>query len=532
MLKALDLRCTHDGTPLFDGLTLILAPGDRCGLVGPNGAGKTTLLRVLAGVAAPAHGTVAVAPGTRVGYLPQEPPGPELTLDRLLGAALGEAWHLRAELERLEGQLDDPQALAAYGEAQERFTALDGWRLQADLDTARRALEIEHLPLDAPLGGLSGGEAARALLAGVLLSRPNLLLLDEPTNHLDADGLAWLESFLAGFDGALLVVSHDRRFLDTSVTRLLELDAGELTAYTGGYSDYRDEKARRRARQELLHEAQEKRRRRLEADIHATRGFAMRTETTAPRAVAPGLKRKAKKVAKKAGARERRLQRELDSEDRIEAPSAPSRLTVSLDGGHGAARVAALRGVSAGHGDELVLRDLDLDVHGRDRIVVSGANGAGKSTLLAVLAGRLAPAAGTAELPVSAALLPQVAQALPLDATPTAFVRERSGTGEAEARRLLGHFGLEGDAAVRPMRTTSPGERARIAVAAMVATGSPLLLLDEPTNHLDLPALEVLESALRDYPGALVVASHDRAFVDAIGVTRRLHVTGGEVREM
>jgi ATPase subunit of ABC transporter with duplicated ATPase domains len=179
-----------------------------------------------------------------------------------------------------------------------------------------------------------------------------------------------------------------------------------------------------------------------------------------------------------------------------------------------------------------VLRGLSFDVHGRDRIVVSGANGAGKSTLLALLAGRLAPAAGSAELPVTAALLPQVAQALPLDASPAAFVRERSGAGEAEARQLLGHFGLEGAAALRPMRTTSPGERARVAVAAMVATRAPLLLLDEPTNHLDLPALEVLEGALRDYPGALVVASHDRAFVDAIGVTRRLHVEDGSVVEI
>jgi ATPase subunit of ABC transporter with duplicated ATPase domains len=205
---------------------------------------------------------------------------------------------------------------------------------------------------------------------------------------------------------------------------------------------------------------------------------------------------------------------------------------MSLAGSAGAARVAALRGVSAGHGGTTVLRELDLDVHGRDRILITGANGSGKSTLLEVLAGRLEPLAGQAELPVSAALLPQVARALPLDASPAAFVRARSGAGEGEARRLLGHFGLAGDAALRPMRTTSPGERARIAVAAMVATRAPLLLLDEPTNHLDLPALEVLEAALRDYPGALVVASHDRAFVDAIGVTRRLRVADGEVTEL
>jgi ATPase subunit of ABC transporter with duplicated ATPase domains len=531
MLKALDLRFRHDGTPLFDGLSLTLHPHDRCALIGPNGAGKTTLLRLLAGAGSPERGTVAVAPGTRIGYLPQEPPGPELTLDRLLGAGLGEVWRLHGELERMEQRLDDPATLAAYGEAQERFTALDGWRLDADLETARRALEIAHLPLGAALGELSGGEAARALLAGVLLARPNVLLLDEPTNHLDAGGLEWLEGFLTGFDGALLVVSHDRRFLDTVVTRVLELDGGELTGYTGGYTEYRAEKARRRARQQLLHEAQEKRRRRLEADIAATRGYALRTENTASRAEAPRLKRYAKKVARKAQARERRLRRELESDDRVDAPAAAPRLTMSLAGSAGAARVAALRGVSAGYGGTVVFRGLDLDLHGRDRVVVSGANGSGKSTLLALLAGRLEPLEGAVELPVTAALLPQVAHALPLDASPVVFVRERSGAGEAEARRLLGHFGLEGAAALRPMRTTSPGERSRIAVAAMVATRAPLLLLDEPTNHLDLAALEVLEAALRDYPGALVVASHDRAFVDALGPARRLHVGDGVVTE-
>ena len=234
MLTAHDVSCTYDGTPLFDGLSLALAPDARTGLIGRNGTGKSTLLRVLAGVAAPDRGTVARAPGACVGHLPQEPPGPGVTLDRLLSRTLGEVWRLRGELERLEARLAEPAALAAYGDAQERFAALDGWRLQAQLDTARRALGIAHVGLDVPLEELSGGEAARALLTGVLLARPNVLLLDEPTNHLDADGLDWLEAFLANFRGALLVVSHDRRFLDAVVTRILELDDGTLTSYEGG----------------------------------------------------------------------------------------------------------------------------------------------------------------------------------------------------------------------------------------------------------------------------------------------------------
>jgi ATPase subunit of ABC transporter with duplicated ATPase domains len=531
MLTASDLYAEHGDMTIFEGLSLTLSGERRVGLVGPNGAGKTTLLRLLAGVSAPKRGSVALGPGDRVGYLPQEPPGPELTIDRLLGAALGEVWRLHGELERLESRLGDPAALVAYGEAQERFGALGGWALHAQLDGARDALGIAHVPLDAPLGELSGGEAARALLAGVLLARPTVLLLDEPTNHLDLDGLEWLEGFLAGFSGAVLVVSHDRRFLDAAVTQILELDGGGLTAYEGGYTAYREEKERRRARLDLAYEAQQKRHRRLEADIAATRGFAQHTETTVSRREAPKLKRYAKKVAKKAQARERRLRRELDSDAHIDKPRHVGALKVELEGSAGGRLVAALREVDAGWDGEPLLHGIDLTVHGRDRIAITGPNGAGKSTLLALLGGTLEPLAGEVARPVRAAVLPQGADALPADVPAVSFVRSHANVPEGEARRLLGHFGLEGDAALRPLGRLSPGERSRTAIAAMVAAKAELLLLDEPTNHLDFPSLEVLEGALRDYPGAIVAVSHDRAFLDAIGTERRLSVRDGAVVE-
>jgi ATPase subunit of ABC transporter with duplicated ATPase domains len=531
MLTASDLHAAHGDNTIFDGLNLTLSGTRRVGLVGPNGAGKTTLLRLLAGVTAPERGSVALGPGDRVGYLPQEPPGPELTIDRLLGAALEEVWRLHGELERLESRLGDPAALAAYGEAQERFGALGGWALQAQLDGARDALGIAHVPLDAPLGALSGGEGARALLAGVLLARPTVLLLDEPTNHLDLDGLEWLEGFLTGFAGAVLVVSHDRRFLDATVSQVLELDGGTLTAYEGGYTAYRDDRARRRERLELAYEAQQKRHRRLEADIAATRGFAQHTERTASRAEAPKLKRYAKKVAKKAQSRERRLRRELDSESHIDKPRRVNALKVELEGGGGGRLVAALRGVTAGWDGEPLLRDVELTVHGRDRVAIIGPNGAGKTTLLALLEGVLEPLAGTVDRPVKAAVLPQGADALPADVPAVAFVRAHAHVPEGEARRLLGHFGLVGTTALRPLGRLSPGERARTAIAAMVAARAELLLLDEPTNHLDFPSLEVLEAALRDYPGAIVAVSHDRAFLDAIGTDRRVRVRDGAVIE-
>jgi ATPase subunit of ABC transporter with duplicated ATPase domains len=484
MLKALDLSHSYGDQRLFDGLSLTLPPGRRAALVGPNGAGKTTLLRILAGALDPARGSVATGAGDRIGYLPQEPPGPSLTLERLVG--------------------DAPH-----------------W----EVDSARRGLGIMHLPLDAPLGSLSGGEAARALLAGVLLAEPTVLLLDEPTNHLDLGGLEWLEGFLAGFPGAVLVVSHDRRFLDATVEQILELDTGVLTAYEGGYTAYRDEKARGRARLALSYEAQQKRVRRLEADIAATRGFAMRSESTASGLGADQQKRYAKKVAKKAQSRKRRLERELQSEEHIDKPRRVAGLKVTLDGDAGQRLVARLRDVEA-----RVLRDVDLTVHGGDRIAVTGPNGAGKTTLLAVLEGTLAPSAGEVARPVAAAVLPQ-GPTLPLDVPAVEFLRSRSGAGESEARRLLGHFGLEGDAALRPLGRLSPGERSRTAIAAMVASGAGLLLLDEPTNHLDFASLEVLEEALRDYPGAVVAASHDRAFLDGMRATRRLDVRDGRVVE-
>jgi ATPase subunit of ABC transporter with duplicated ATPase domains len=531
MLQALDLRVAHGDRVLFDGLSLTLPGRRRAALVGPNGAGKTSLLRALVGLSAPERGSVMLGPGDRIGYLPQEPPGPLLTIDRLLGAALGEVWRLHGELERLEPQLRDPAALAAYGEAQERFGVLGGWALQAQLDGARAALGIAHVGLDTPLGELSGGEAARALLAGVLLARPTVLLLDEPTNHLDLDGLTWLEEFLAGFDGAVLVVSHDRRFLDATVEQIFELDGGELNTYEGGYTAYRDEKDRRRERLGLAYKAQEKRRRRLEADIHATRGYALHTENTVSRAEAPKLKRYAKKVAKKAQARERRLRRELESEEHIDKPRDVGPLKVELDGSAGGRLVAALRGVCAGWDGTPLLRDVDLVVHGRDRIAITGPNGAGKTTVLELLRGGLEPLAGTVDRPVRAAVLPQGPGALPPEMPAVEFVRGHAEVGEGEARRLLGHFGLEGAAALRPLGSLSPGERARVAIAAMVAARAELLLLDEPTNHLDFASLEVLEGALREYPGAIVAVAHDRAFLDAIGTDRRVRVCDGTVTE-
>jgi ATPase subunit of ABC transporter with duplicated ATPase domains len=531
MLQTSDLTKSYDGAPIFQGLSFVLGDGERAGLVGPNGVGKSTLVRLLAGVDRPDRGAASTGAG-RVGWLPQEAPDTARTLGELLGSGLGEVWHVRGGLRALEARLARGDAseptLAAYGRAQERFDALGGWALEATLDEARRALSIDHVDPATPLARLSGGEQARALLAGTLLAGPTVLLLDEPTNHLDGDGLRWLEGWLRAFAGTVVVVSHDRAFLYAVVGCILELaPGGALTRYDGGYSAYREERERRRARQALEYEAQEKRRRRLEADIAVTRRQAQHTERTVSRAAAPQLKRKAKKVAKKAKARESRLRREFEGDNAVAAPEERKPLRLRLDGHRrGRRRVAALRGVRSRD-----LRDVDLVLHRCDRVAVTGPNGAGKTTLLSVLAGVLVPAAGTAELAASVRMLPQTPLTLPAEERVVDWLRAQVVMDEGDARTLLGAFALETAAVHRPLGRLSPGERARVHMAAMVASGAELLLLDEPTNHLDPETLEAVERALRDFGGTIVAVSHDRAFLEGIGVTRRLEVRDGSVIE-
>ncbi len=501
MLRALDLTKSYDGAPLFEGLSLTLNAGDRAGLVGPNGAGKSTLLGLLAGREQPDRGSVTRQ--ATVGYLPQE--APDATLDQLLHDALGEAGRTLAALH-------SPTDMDAYAHALDRAEATGAWAAESRAEEVRRRLTIDHLDPARPLRRLSGGEQARALLAATLLQDPDVLLLDEPTNHLDQDGLAWLEQFLAAFKGAVLVVSHDRRFLDAVVTRIYEL-TDELTTYDGGYTAYRDEKVRRRARLEELATAHDKRRRKLEADIAGTLEQARHTERTVSRAAAPHQKRIAKKVAKKAKSREHRLEREMASADWVERPREAPAVRLKLDQVADRGRlVARLQGASA-----RVLHDVDLTLHGGERVAITGLNGAGKTTLLELLA---------SEAIGNVRVLPQTFHAT------GSVMRQFSGIEESEARTLLAHFGLDADAIRRPLERLSPGERARAAIAALVASQADLLLLDEPTNHLDFDTLEVLETALAKSRSTIVAVSHDRWFLDAIGVTRRLHVVDGGVSEL
>ncbi|MEU4238352.1 ABC-F family ATP-binding cassette domain-containing protein [Actinoplanes sp. NPDC026619] len=529
MLKAVSLSFAYDGDLLFSGFDLVLGDGDRVGVVGPNGAGKTTLLRLLAGELLPMSGSVTYGPGTRAGYVPQQMPDPAGTVGEFLAGGLGELAEVTVALRALEARLaagDD--VLAEFGAVQERWTALEGWSAESRLVEIRQRLDIAELPDDLPLSAVSGGEQARLLLARALLDEPDLLLLDEPTNHLDADGAAWLQGWLQAFPGGVLVVSHDRAFLDATVSRVVELDGihDEPQDYPGGgYTAYRAEKQRRWEKLLLDFEAQEKDRRRWEADIERTKEQARGVETARGLgAAAPHLRRVAKLVARKAKVRERRLRRQMESVRWIARPASRPPLTLSfpVDVAEAGEVVVKVRDVRVAFGSRVLLDGVDLDVRRGDRILVTGRNGAGKTTLMRALAERGGEVVG---------VLPQTGDGLRTDATVMEFFRQRVPVYVDDAEKLLlGHqFGP--DQWDSRTRSLSAGELRRLVLAVLVNSPARVLILDEPTNFLDFDALDVVEEALRRFRGTVITVTHDRYFADAVGYGRRWHVADGRVRE-
>jgi ATPase subunit of ABC transporter with duplicated ATPase domains len=536
VLKSDSLSAAHDAGPLFDDVSFVLADGERVGLVGPNGVGKSTLLRLLAGHGRPESGTVEIGDRDRVALLEQQPPHPDMALAEHLERAAGDVYRIDRRMRELEAAMaGSSAAVAEYGTLQERFASIDGWTFRDAIDDVRRHLGIVHLPDDARFRDLSGGEAARAMLAGVLLARPTILLLDEPTNHLDLDGIRWLESHLAGFAGGVLVVTHDRRFLDQTVKRIFELDpvSRTLETYDGGYSDYRVEKERRYARWLEEYRTQERYRKRLEVDIARARDQAQRSESSASGMGADKQKRYAKKVARKAKSRETRLDRQMRATDWLARPEKAAILSMELTGrSEPGRRVARVEGLSAGYGGIDVLCDVTLTVGGRERIAVVGPNGAGKSTLFRTLTGELQPTAGSVTVDGRVGVLPQSHHGLPLERTVLDHYRRAVIGHEHEARAVLGWFLFEQEQLFRPLGTLSAGERSRLLIAMLVMSGADVLLLDEPTNHLDFASLEVIEQALDDFRGTIVTVTHDREFVRNISCDRMFEVRDGRVREL
>ena len=503
---------------VLDRVDLTLGPRSRLGLVGPNGAGKSTLLRLAAGLDEPDEGTVERTPASvTVGYLPQEHDrraGETLLayLARRTGIAAAEAAVKRHTVDW------SPDAYAA---ALERFLALGGGDLEARARTVCAGLGLP-VSLDQETATLSGGEAARAALAAILLSRFDLLLLDEPTNDLDFDGLERLERFVEGFPGGLAVVSHDRAFLDRTVTRIAEIDpwVGGVREFAGGWSDYAAARERARVKQYAAFADSQERRRQVEALLHARRNQARAGGGFLAKATGGSDRRGTKALAGKV----RQAQRALDRVEHVEKPYEPWRLHLSLAAAQRPGdRVAALEGAVVEQGS-FRLGPIDLDLAPGERVAVTGRNGSGKSTLLALLLGELPLDAGRRIVGRSTVLGALDQRRLAYDgADPLlAVFTARSKLQPDEARTLLAKFNLAADHVERPCATLSPGERTRAHLAELMARGVNCLVLDEPTNHLDLEAIEELETALRAYEGTAVVVSHDRRFLEAVAPTRSI----------
>ncbi|MEV6738177.1 ABC-F family ATP-binding cassette domain-containing protein [Streptomyces sp. NPDC051104] len=540
-LVAKNLAAGHGDRSLFTGLDLVVAPGDVIGLVGANGAGKSTLLRMLAGLLTPEQGELRLSPPTAtVGHLPQEPERrPGETVREFLARRTGVADAQRAMDEATQGLVDGvPGADDAYAASLERWLALGG----ADLD--ERAEEVADslglgVGLDQPMTSLSGGQAARAGLASLLLSRYDVFLLDEPTNDLDLDGLERLERFVSGLRAGTVVVSHDREFLTRTVTKVLELDLAQqqINLYGGGYEAYLEERdrARRHAREE--YEEYADKRSALQDRAQMQRAWMDKGVKNARRKASDNDKigRKFRsESSEKQAAKARQTQRMIERLEVVDEPRKEWELRMEIASApRSGAVVATLRDAEVRRG-EFTFGPVSLQIDWADRVAVTGANGAGKSTLLGALLGRVPLDAGHASLG-SGVLVGEVDQARKLFHGPEslldAFRAAVPDTEPVEVRTLLAKFGLKTDHILRPAATLSPGERTRAALALLQGRGVNLLVLDEPTNHLDLPAIEQLESALDSYEGTLLLVTHDRRMLDAVRVTRRLEVADGKVTE-
>ncbi|WP_329402567.1 ABC-F family ATP-binding cassette domain-containing protein [Streptomyces melanogenes] len=540
-LVAKDLAAGHGDRTLFAGLDLVVAPGDVIGLVGANGAGKSSLLRLLAGLDTPEDGELKLSPpGATVGHLPQEPDRrPGETVRAFLARRTGVAAAQEAMDTATQALVDGaPGSDDAYAESLERWLDLGG----ADLD--ERAEEVAAtlgltIGLDQPMTALSGGQAARAGLASLLLSRYDVFLLDEPTNDLDLDGLERLESFVKGLRAGTVVVSHDREFLTRTVTKVLELDLvqQQITLYGGGYEAYLEERAtaRRHARED--YEEYADKRSALEGRALMQRGWMDKGVKNARRKATDSdkLGRKFRSEAsEKQAAKARQTQRMIERLDVVDEPRKEWELRMEIASApRSGAVVATLSQAEIRRGD-YTFGPATLQIDWADRVAITGANGSGKSTLLAALLGRLPLDAGRATLG-SGVVVGEVDQARGLfvgeESLLEAFCAAVPDTEPAEVRTLLAKFGLRADHVLRPAASLSPGERTRAALALLQGRGVNLLVLDEPTNHLDLPAIEQLESALDSYTGTLLLVTHDRRMLDAVHTTRRIEVVDGKVTE-
>ena len=490
---------------LFIEASAALQSGEKVGLVGPNGAGKTTLFRMITGAEQPDEGQVAVDRGVTIGYFSQdvgEMAGRSAVSEVMDGA--GPVSAVATELKALEAAMADPgragemdQIIARYGEVQARFEELDGYALETRAREVLAGLSFSQEMMDGDVGALSGGWKMRVALARILLMRPDAMLLDEPSNHLDLESLIWLEQYLGGYEGALLMTSHDREFMNRIVTKVIEIDGGQLTAYSGNYEFYEQQRALNEKQQQAQFERQQAM---LSKEIKFIERFKARASHAAQ------VQSRVKK---------------LEKIERVE-PSR-RRQTVAfefLPAPRSGEDVVSLKRVHKGYGARSIYDGLDFQVRRRERWCVMGVNGAGKSTLLKLVAGSTEPDDGTVALggSVKMGYFAQHAMDL-LDGERTVFQSLEDAfpqAGQGSLRALAGCFGFSGDDVEKRCRVLSGGEKARLVMAIMLYDPPNFLVLDEPTNHLDMATKQMLIAALSEYEGTMLFVSHDRHFLAAL----------------
>jgi ATPase subunit of ABC transporter with duplicated ATPase domains len=504
---------------LFIEASAALQKGEKVGLVGPNGAGKTTLFRMITGQEHPDEGQVAVDRGVTIGYFSQdvgEMSGRSAVSEVMDGA--GPVSAVATELKELEAAMGDPDrademetVIARYGEVQARFEELDGYALEGRAREVLAGLSFSQEMMDGDVGALSGGWKMRVALARILLMRPDAMLLDEPSNHLDLESLIWLEQFLRGYEGALLMTSHDREFMNRIIDKVVEIDGGQLTTYSGNYEFYEQQRALNEKQQQAQFERQQAM---LAKEIKFIERFKARASHAAQ------VQSRVKK---------------LEKIERVEPPK--RRQTVSFDflpAPRSGEDVVSLKKVHKGYGARSIYEGLDFMVRRRERWCVMGINGAGKSTLLKLVSGSTQPDDGTVALggSVKMGYFAQHAMDL-LDGERTVFESLEDSfpqAGQGSLRALAGCFGFSGDDVEKKCRVLSGGEKARLVMAKMLYDPPNFLVLDEPTNHLDMATKEMLITALSQYEGTMLFVSHDRHFLAALS-NRVLELTPAGIHQ-
>ncbi|WKT93889.1 ABC-F family ATP-binding cassette domain-containing protein [Brucella anthropi] len=505
MIRIDNISKSNSHRILYIEASAALNRGEKIGLVGPNGAGKTTLFRMITGDELPDEGQVSVEKGVTVGYFDQnvgEMGGRSAVAEVMEGA--GPVSVVAAELRELEAAMVDPARMdemdaiiERYGEVQARYEELDGYGLDGRAREVLAGLSFTQEMMDGDVGKLSGGWKMRVALARILLMRPDVMLLDEPSNHLDLESLIWLEAFLKTYDGALLMTSHDREFMNRIVTKIIEIDGGSLTTYSGDYAFYEGQRALNEKQQQAQFERQQAM---LAKEIKFIERFKARASH------ASQVQSRVKK---------------LEKIDRVEPPR--RRQTVAFDfapAPRSGEDVVSLKGVHKTYGSRTIYDGFDFMVRRRERWCIMGINGAGKSTLLKLVAGAAEPDKGNVNVGASVKLgyfAQHAMDVLDGDATILEWLEERfPKAGQAPLRALAGCFGFSGDDIEKKCRVLSGGEKARLVMAAMLFDPPNFLVLDEPTNHLDLDTKEMLIKALAAYEGTMLFVSHDRHFLGAL----------------